>query len=110
MTPNTLFSATRDLSAPIIESMSATFPMRDIPNTQETHLQVTHPPGPRWTHVSRTVSGVSEVLDVHVGNKRVSHLALNHSGLLKKSKLVSQDEQENSSRLAVASSQPRQGP
>ena len=105
-----LFPATCDLSAPINVCMSATFPTKDIPKTQETYLQVTHPPGPKWRRVPRIAAGVSEVLDVHAGNKRSSHSALNHPGLLKKSKLVSQDEQENSSRLAVAGSQPRQGP
>ena len=110
VTQNYLFLATCDLSTPINVHMSAAFPIKDIPKTQETYLQVPHPPGPKWTRVPRTAAGVSEVLDVHARNKRGSHSALNHPGLLKKSKLVSQDEQENSSRLAEAGSQPRQGP
>ena len=110
VTQNYLVLATCDLSTPINVCMSAAFPIKDIPKTQETYLQVTHPPGPKWTRVPRTAAGVSEVLDVHAGNKRSSHSALNHPGLQKKSKLVSQDKQENSSRLAVAGSQPRQGP
>ena len=105
-----LFPATCDPSALINVCMSAAFPTKDIPKTQETYLPVTHPPGQKWTRVPRTVTRVSEVLDVHAGNKRSSHSALYHPGLLKKSKLVSQDEQENSSRLAVAGSQPRQEP
>jgi len=76
--------------------------LRDISNSQGTHQKGTHLPGPKWTHVARTAPGVSEILDVHAGDKRVLHSALNHRGLQKKLKSVSQDDKENNLLLAVA--------
>lgn len=81
--------------------------MRDILNTQEAHLQVTHPLGQKWTRIARIALGIFEILDVYAGNKRVSYSALNHRGLPKKTKLDSQDDKENNFLLAEAGSQPR---
>ena len=93
-----------------LESMPVISPLRDISNSQATHKQGTHLTGPKWTRVARTAPGVSEVLDVHAGDKRILHSAINHRGLQKKSKSVSQDDKENNQLLATAGLQPHQGP
>ena len=57
-----------------------------------------------------TAPGVLDVLDVHAGAKRILHSGINHRGLQKKSKSISQDDKENNQLLAAAGLQPRQGP
>ena len=89
-------------SSHTLESTSIISPLRDISNSQVTHKQGTHLPGPKWTRVARTAPGVSEVLDVHVGDKRILHSTINHRGLQKKSKSISQDDKENNLLLAAA--------
>ena len=93
-----------------LESTSVISPLRDISNSQTAHKQGAHLPGPKWTRVARTAPRVSEVLDVHARDKRILHSAINHCGLQKKSKSVSQDDKENNQLLAAAGLQSRQGP
>ena len=95
---------------PIAESKSAESPLRAFSALQGASPQVTFPPGHKWTRIVRTAPGISEILDVHAGEKRVLLSALNHRGLPKKSKLVSQDDIEHNLLMAAAGSQPRQGP
>ena len=84
--------------------------MRVFSALQGASQQVTSPPGHKWTRIVRTAPGISEILDVHAGEKRVLPSALNHRGLPKKSKSVSQDDIEYNLQVAAAGSQPRQGP
>ena len=69
-------------------------------NQQEIPTQVTHPFGPKWTRIARTDPGISEILDVYSRNKRSSKLFLDHRGILKKIKLISQVDKENETLLS----------
>ena len=93
-----------------LESTSVISPLRDISNSQTAHKQGSHLSRPKWTRVARTAPRVYEVLNVHAGEKRILHLAINHRGLQKKSKSVSQDDKENNQLLAATGLQPHQGP
>lgn len=74
--------------------------MKDISNQHESPIQVTHPNRSKWTRIARSAPSISKILDVHLENKSGSKPILDHHGLPKKTKLVSQVDKESDMLLA----------
>ena len=103
------FLAPRGLLINAGNARSANIPLTDVTNQSEAPPQVSHPSGPKWTHLPRTDTGKLNKQQVHTSNKRILSPSLDHSGLQKKTKIVSPGDKENVMGLVEASFQPSQG-
>ena len=103
------FLAPRGLLINAGNARSANIPLTDVTNQSEAPPQVSHPKRPKWTHLPQTDTGKLNKQQVHTSNKRILSPSLDHSGLQKKTKIVSPGDKENVMGLVEASFQPGQG-